>query len=202
MRWSRAPWRRVAGVLLLVGVGVVATGADSAASVAPDSTASVPQSSSSALAALPGAAPDGIDAPRDRWTWPLLPRPPVLARFDPPEVRWGAGHRGVDLAAAVGQDVVAPTAAVVTFSGVVVDRGVLVLQTANGLRTTFEPVEPLVTVGTAVAPGEVVTRVAATPGHCAPATCLHWGVLDGERYLDPLALVGAVRVVLLPLRPP
>ena len=189
-------------MLFLAGVSVVATGSDSAASVAPDFTASVAQSSPSALAALPGAAPDGVDAPRDRWIWPLLPRPPVLARFDPPEVRWGAGHRGVDLAAAVGQEVVAPTAAVVTFSGVVVDRGVLVLQTASGLRTTFEPVEPRVTVGTAVAPGEVVARVAATPGHCAPATCLHWGVRDGERYLDPLALVGEVRVVLLPLRPP
>jgi murein DD-endopeptidase MepM/ murein hydrolase activator NlpD len=117
-------------------------------------------------------------------------------------VRWGAGHRGVDLGAEVGQDVLAPTDAVVTFSGIVVDRGVLVLETAHGLRTTFEPVEPVMVVGTPVARGDVVARVAATPGHCAPATCLHWGVLDDERYLDPVALVGAVRVVLLPLRPP
>ena len=47
-----------------------------------------------------------------------------------------------------------------------------------------------------------MATVAATPGHCAPATCLHWGVLRGETYLDPLVLVGAVRVMLLPLRPP
>jgi murein DD-endopeptidase MepM/ murein hydrolase activator NlpD len=126
----------------------------------------------------------------------------VLARFDAPEVRWGSGHRGVDLAAAVGQEVLAPSDGVVTFRGVVVDRGVLVVETPGGLRTTLEPVDSALSVGSAVVQGEPVATVAGTPGHCAPATCLHWGVLRGEVYLDPLALVGAVRVVLLPLRPP
>ena len=28
---------------------------------------------------------------------------PIVGAFDPPLVRWGAGHRGVDLAAAPGQ---------------------------------------------------------------------------------------------------
>lgn len=95
----------------------------------------------------------------------------------------------------------APTDGTVAFRGVVVDRGVLVLQTATGLRTTFEPVDSELSVGTAVSRGHVIGTVAATPGHCAPATCLHWGVLDGDRYLDPLAFVGAVRVILLPLLP-
>ena len=149
-----------------------------------------------------GSGGPSATAPRGRWTWPLLPRPPVLARFDPPEVRWGSGHRGVDLGAAVSQEVLAPTDGVVTFRGVVVDRGVLVIETAGGLRTTFEPVDSSLTVGTAVVQGQAVATVAATPGHCAPATCLHWGVLRDETYLDPLVLVGAVRVILLPLRPP
>jgi len=152
-------------------------------------------------AALGSGGPSAT-APRGRWTWPLLPRPPVLTRFDPPEVRWGSGHRGVDLGAAVSQEVLAPTAGVVTFRGVVVDRGVLVIETAGGLRTTFEPVDSSLTVGTAVVQGQAVATVAATPGHCAPATCLHWGVLRDETYLDPLVLVGVVRVILLPLRPP
>src|SRR3712207_6926505 len=30
--------------------------------------------------------------------WPLRPRPEVVRGFDPPDVRWGSGHRGVDLA--------------------------------------------------------------------------------------------------------
>jgi murein DD-endopeptidase MepM/ murein hydrolase activator NlpD len=193
-------------VALLVALAVVVTGADSAAVVAPDWTSGAPALTMAATPAT--AAGSGVvagpeaTAPRGRWTWPLLPRPPVLARFDPPDVRWGSGHRGVDLGAAVGQEVLAPTDGVVTFRGVVVDRGVLVIETAGGLRTTFEPVESSLTVGTAVAQGQAVGSVAATPGHCAPATCLHWGVLRDETYLDPLVLVGAVRVILLPLRPP
>ena len=117
-------------------------------------------------------------------------------------MRWGSGHRGVDLGAAAGQEMLAPTAGVVTFRSVVVGRGVLVIETVGGLRTTFEPVDSSLAVGIAVAQGQAVATVATTPGHCAPATCLHWGVLRGDSYLDPLALVGAARVVLLPLRPP
>jgi murein DD-endopeptidase MepM/ murein hydrolase activator NlpD len=126
----------------------------------------------------------------------------VAAPFDAPDVRWGSGHRGVDLAASVGQDVLAPTDGVVSFEGVVVDRGVLVIETAGGLRTTFEPVDTELGVGASVVRGQRVGTVAASPGHCAPATCLHWGVLRDDTYLDPLLFVGAFRVVLLPLRPP
>ena len=35
--------------------------------------------------------------------------------------------------------------------------------------------------------------------HCFPAACLHWGWLEGQTYLDPLRLVGAGPVRLLPL---
>ena len=212
MTWSARLGRRVGAVALLVALAVVVTGADSAAVVAPDWTSGASAPPLTPTATTKGgsgvAAGSGVaggpsaTAPRGRWRWPLLPRPPVLARFDPPDVRWGSGHRGVDLGAGVSQEVLAPTDGVVTFRGVVVDRGVLVIQTAGGLRTTFEPVDSSLTVGTAVAQGQAVATVAATPGHCAPATCLHWGVLRDETYLDPLVLVGAVRVILLPLRPP
>jgi murein DD-endopeptidase MepM/ murein hydrolase activator NlpD len=204
MTWSARFGRRVAAVALLVALTVVVTGTDSAAVVAPDWTsgAAAPQVVPALMARSSDADSPEAMAPRGRWTWPLLPRPPVLARFDPPDVRWGSGHRGVDLGAAVSHEVLAPTDGVVAFRGVVVDRGVLVIETAGGLRTTFEPVESSMTVGTAVAQGQAVATVAATPGHCAPATCLHWGVLRDETYLDPLVLVGAVRVILLPLRPP
>lgn len=33
-----------------------------------------------------------------RWAWPLPGRPEVVRGFDPPDVPWGSGHRGVDLA--------------------------------------------------------------------------------------------------------
>ena len=214
MRWSARFGRRLGAVALLVAVAVVATGADSAAVVAPDWTAGVvapptapvvvagPEMDGAAAAPAPASVSASATAPRGRWTWPLLPRPPVVAPFDPPDVRWASGHRGVDLGATAREEVRAPAAGVVTFRGVVVDRGVLVIETVDGLRTTFEPVDSLLAVGDVVAQGQVVATVAATPGHCAPAVCLHWGVLRGEAYLDPLLLVGAVRVVLLPLRPP
>ena len=44
-----------------------------------------------------------------------------------------------------------------------------------------------------------IRSIAAEAGHCAPVTCLHWGVLRGRAYLDPLAFVGRARIVLLPL---
>src|SRR5690606_15665957 len=39
--------------------------------------------------------------------WPLTPRPRVVRPFDPPTSPYGPGHRGVDLAAAPGQPVLA-----------------------------------------------------------------------------------------------
>ena len=192
--------RRLAAAVLLALVAVVATSTDAVASLAPEWTAD-----GSAWSLVSRSAPTTHASEgklRDRWSWPLQPRPVVVNRFDPPAARWGSGHRGVDLGARAGQDVLAPTGGVVAFRGTVVDRGVLVIQTSGGLRTTFEPVDSALDVGTSVEPGQVIGALSVGTGHCAPATCLHWGVLDGETYLDPLALVGAMRVVLLPLRPP
>ena len=36
--------------------------------------------------------------------------------------------------------------------------------------------------------------------HCWPRTCLHWGWIRGDTYLDPLILVGAGPVRLMPLQ--
>jgi hypothetical protein len=68
----------------------------------------------------------------------------------------------------------------------------------GGLRSTFEPVAAVAPVGTPVARGAVVGTVTPTPGHCAPRTCVHWGVLQNETYFDPLSFVGRAPVVLLP----
>jgi hypothetical protein len=54
--------------------------------------------------------------------------------------------------------------------------------------------------GDEVAPGTVLGSLVATDSHCPPAACLHWGLLRGDTYLDPLALVGAqLQVRLLPV---
>ncbi|MDQ2755406.1 MAG: M23 family metallopeptidase, partial [Actinomycetota bacterium] len=94
-----------------------------------------------------------------------------------------------------------PTAGTVTFAGDVAGRPVLVVTHPGGLRSTLEPATASVPVGTAAGAGASVGTVNATPGHCAPATCVHWGVLRGGTYLDPLRFVSTPRVVLLPLEP-
>ena len=133
------------------------------------------------------------------WAWPLAPRPAVVHAFDPPERRWEPGHRGVDLASSVGEQVLSPTSGEVTFAGSLAGRGVVVVTHANGLRSTFEPVDAGRAVGETVGRGDVVGRVSRTGTHCEPTVCLHWGVLRGRDYLDPLAFIGRPPVVLLPL---
>ena len=70
-------------------------------------------------------------------------------------------------------------------------------------RTTYEPVVASVVRGDPVAAGDVLGRLAVNYGHCFPAACLHWGLIEGsgdaQVYLDPLSLVGGGPVRLLPL---
>nr|WP_246284204.1 M23 family metallopeptidase [Nocardioides perillae] len=137
-----------------------------------------------------GGTPEGV--------WPLDPRPAVVGAFAPPPSPWAAGHRGVDLSGRVGQPVRAALAGTVRFAGTLAGRGVLVVG-HGATRTTYEPVAALVVVGARVARGEVVGVLEGGGSHCAPAACLHWGWRRGERYLDPLLLVGGGPVRLLPL---
>lgn len=206
-RQARA-YRRGVGAalaLLLTLFGVV-VGAAGAVARAADPDGPAAGRSPGLAASTTGSSPSPVVLsrhPRAGWTWPVGAGgggpPSVVRGFDPPAQRWGTGHRGVDVGAAVGTVVVAPSAGVVTFAGTVVDRGVVVVTHPGGLRSTFEPVDATVTVGAVVAAGQPIGTLSATPGHCAPASCLHWGVLRGETYLDPLAVLGLLRVVLLPL---
>ena len=145
----------------------------------------------------PGVVGAMSSAPR--WVWPSDAPQTVVHPFAPPSTRWGSGHRGVDLAAVVGGSIRAPADGQVAFSGMVAGRPVVVIAHPGGLRSTFEPVSATVSVGALVRQGEVIGLLSAQPGHCAPASCLHWGVLRGEVYLDPLSLISG-RVVLLPVR--
>ncbi|MBE1534779.1 murein hydrolase activator EnvC family protein [Actinomadura algeriensis] len=126
----------------------------------------------------------GVDA----WRWPLgPPAPQVLRGFSPPASPWGAGHRGVDLAARPGQPVRAAGPGRVSFADRLAGRGVISI-THGRLRTTYLPVSPSVRVGHRVASGTVIGRVETARTHC-PATCLHWGLRSGDTYLNPLDLV-------------
>ncbi len=130
--------------------------------------------------------------------WPLRPVPEVVGDFDPPSSPYGAGHRGVDLAGHVGQPVHTALAGTVSFAGRIAGRGVVVVS-HGATRTTYEPVVATVRVGEAVRRGGALGTLELVGSHCFPRACLHWGWLEGDRYLDPLRLVGAGPVRLLPL---
>ncbi len=148
--------------------------------------------------ALPGHAASGR-APAEQGVWPLAPRPPIRARFDPPAAPWAAGHRGVDLGGQPGQVVLAALPGTVRFAGSVAGKPVVVLDHGT-TRTTYEPVAGLVEVGDAVPAGAAVGRLVAVGSHCAPATCLHLGWIRNadNTYLDPLLLLGVGPVRLYP----
>lgn len=151
---------------------------------------------------LPAAAASADDegGAGPPWLWPLDPTPPVVAEFSPPDHEYGPGHRGIDLAGTPGQTVRAVAAGEVTFAGPVAGRGVIVVDHGR-LRSTYQPVDPDVSVGDLVQVGQPLGRLTSTHSHCAPAACLHLGAKRGEPYVDPLSLLGGRPVRLKPLDP-
>jgi murein DD-endopeptidase MepM/ murein hydrolase activator NlpD len=148
----------------------------------------------------PASAPLWAVGQTGRYEAPL-PGPLVVVRgFDPPPTAYGAGHRGVDLRAVRAEVVRAAAPGVVRFAGAVAGRGVIVLGHADGIRTEYEPVVPLVHAGALVRWGQ---RIGVIIGrhHGCPGVCLHWGARRGDAYLDPLRLLEPLGpVVLLPWR--
>lgn len=118
-------------------------------------------------------------------SWPLSGDRVVLRGFEPPEQPWGAGNRGLDLAAAAGSSVHAVAAGTVTFTGQVGGQLVVVI-THGPVRTTYVPVRAAVAVGERVSPGQ---RIGGLDGsHCPDQPCLHLGLIAGDTYLDPMEL--------------
>lgn len=133
-----------------------------------------------------------------QWDWPIQPAR-LSTGFDRPPQNWLPGHRGVDLIGQSGDKVLAAGNGVVAFTGLVAGKGVVVIKHGR-LRTTYEPVTASVVTGSRVRVGDVIGTLSAGESHCATQTtvsCLHWGLLRGEKYLNPLSLVQK-RVRLLP----
>jgi murein DD-endopeptidase MepM/ murein hydrolase activator NlpD len=155
-----------------------------------------------ASAAAPSCAPTKNGTV---WTWQLRGNgragPAILRPFEPPRHRWDAGHRGVDLVGYARAPVLAAGAGVVLYAGRLIGRGVVVI--GHGIiRTSYEPVEPGLAVGTPVSVGEQIGTL--DPGHCTSSACLHWGLLTGHghgaTYFDPLLLLGCGQVRLEPVK--
>jgi hypothetical protein len=134
-------------------------------------------------------------APPAVWEWPTEGPHRILRDFQAPATPWGAGHRGLDLPAS-GPTIVAPLAGVVSFSGDVVDRGVLTITGPGGERVSLEPVTSELQTGDWVHSGEPIAELEG--GHC-PQLCLHLGLRVGDSYRSPRLELGVgLRAVLLP----
>jgi murein DD-endopeptidase MepM/ murein hydrolase activator NlpD len=138
-------------------------------------------------AAGPAVAVSRLPSPAG---WPLGGSPVIQRRFEPPTSAWGAGHRGVDLAAKPGEAILAAATGTVAFAGSVAGKPVISIDHGS-VRTTFEPVISTLHVGDHVAIGQVIgvlgRRGTHDHHHCH---CLHWGLREGTTYLDPLLLLG------------
>ncbi|MCF3105870.1 M23 family metallopeptidase [Streptomyces roseoverticillatus] len=201
-------------VLAAAVAGGTTTGARASAAPAPvpapapAASAAVPAASARFTAAGPGpAGPGGGGPERGDRAWPVAGarggRPLLVRVWRPPPVPWAAGHRGVDLVARPGQAVRAAAPGTVSFAGTVAGRGVVAVKHAGTgdppLRTTYEPVNAVVKEGDEVAAGQVIGTLQAGPSlsHClkgaggasGSGACLHWGLLRGKIYLDPLSLL-------------
>lgn len=177
-------------------------------------TSSAPVLSS---ASVPGTVE--LTASRLRYRSPTAEsRPRVVHPFEKPAQRWSTGHRGVDLRVPENdRRVYAPAPGKVVFSGTVVNRKVLVIAHPDGRRSTFEPMDEALPVGTTVAAGEVIGTVAITAGGTSErpyrrctTVCLYWGVRQGgargdgsgkaAEYINPMSLLGSKEPsILLPV---
>lgn len=137
-----------------------------------------------------------------RLDWPRRP-PAVVRTFDAPSPNWLSGHRGVDLAGRAGQPVYAAGEGVVVFAGLLAGRPVVSLAHPGGLRTSYEPVRAVVSVGQQVGMGSILGELVAGHVGCPAAACLHWGAMWGAAsradYVDPIGLLESTPIRLKPL---
>lgn len=186
-------FRSVRGVtLFLVLLGILfSSGVSAAQTATPPSSLSAPAVSGIfrthrlPIPTIPGLAPESA----------------VVNQADIPDMNWESGHRGVDLQARPGDAVLASRGGTVHFAGVVAGTPVVSIMHADGLRTTYEPVIASVKKGEKVRRGQQIGTLvnAATLGeHARKGPGLSWGAKLGDQYIDPMTLLGALRVRLYP----
>lgn len=134
-------------------------------------------------------------SPALAWTWPA--DGPVLRYFQFGDDPYASGqHRGIDIQAHDGSDVLAPASGLVTFGGTVPSGGkTLTIETASGYAVTLLHLGVVSTrKGESVVEGSVVGTAgrSGTPEH--DAVYVHLGVRlasDRHGYVDPLSFLPA-----------
>jgi murein DD-endopeptidase MepM/ murein hydrolase activator NlpD len=139
------------------------------------------------VATLPGSVPV-VAAP----CW----QPPVAAAvadpFRRPDCPWCPGNRGIEYATALGDRVLSVAAGTVSFAGSVAGVRYVVVDIANHWRITYGNLsDSELKVGETVVAGMVVGSA---------ARAFHFGLRDGDTYIDPAPYLGdwQFRVRLVP----
>ena len=157
------------------------------------------------------ATPSGLPLPKADWEPAASWRPPqLLSSLNSPRQDHDSvpGHRGVDFPATQGQRVRAVGSGTVTFAGYIAGKPVVSIELVNSVttfgnrvRSTYEPVNSLVSTGSYVSAGAVIGYIdfsGRQSGHCRDS-CLHFGlkVVDEAttRYLSPRILWRSLAVL-------
>ena len=120
-------------------------------------------------------------------------RPPVpgavVRGFVEPATRFGPGHRGIDLAAASGDPVVAAGRGTVVFAGDVAGARHVVVLHRGGVRTSYSfLLDVTVAVGDAVEGGILVGHAGGVDRDGDHDGVVHFGLRIGDTYVDPMIL--------------
>ncbi len=105
-----------------------------------------------------------------------------------PYPNWNSGHRGIDITMPYGPNVYSPVSGIVTWAGTINNQSGITVQAHDdaGLKHSLFPISTLLTEGDLVIKGQLLGEVTDDIAeHCGFIRCIHWGVRDGERYLDP-----------------
>lgn len=139
-------------------------------------------------AALVGAAPPAAAGRRPHPAAYVAPvDAPVRDPFRRPACTWCPGNRGLEYTTVPGQPVTAAAAGLVSFAGTVAGARWVVVDHADGLRTSYGHLASVaVTVG---------RRVAAREELGTASDRLHLGVRRGDDYLDPAPLLAGGALV-------
>ena len=116
---------------------------------------------------------------------PPIPGANLVKDFDLPINTYSSGHRGVDYLSTFGAPVVASADGVITHAGLIANRFTVTV-THNNLRTTYEPVKPIVKFGQFVKQGQIIGYLQQIGSHCFPESCLHFGLKEEKTYLNPI----------------
>jgi len=131
--------------------------------------------------------------------WPItgLTASDLINQYQSPLTEYGAGHRGIDLPATMGSEVISPVSGEISFSGQVGYRDSISIKFAGTMWASLEPVCSDMAEGTLVSAGEPIGTVCQTnpnyQWHCE-ITCIHFGTRTEDGYFSPLALIGGLPV--------